>query len=389
MALDRVLLLDPELGNPGGHYANYMEAIREACERAGLGFATAGWRGGVSDYPVFDRMHEKFVPRSIGGDLVNPLLGRVRMRRQLREGLREAMTPGTLAFAATANHRHFGALGDWMDAINGPAPSLAVLVRFPLIDPVRGRRLPTAALARQGLRRLHKAAQGRLRLVADSEELAAEYREATGLDVAYVPIPHMVPEAILEAGAIRRAGRPRIGYFGESREEKGFGLMMEAAEALGGESGMEFVVQRYVRNGYETGGAGWAARGSERVRILEGVLDREEYYREFLACDAVVLPYRLDRYAARNSGILTDALAVGIPVLTTRGSWMEKQVDRFGAGHSAEFACGKELAGVLRGMVSDLNALRRKAEQRAEAWKRVHSADAFLRGLLACFEGGA
>ena len=94
-------------------------------------------------------------------------------------------------------------------------PKLAVLLRFPEFDSIRNAWNPTARLTRRGLARLESAARRLpIRLVADSDGLAAEYRQLTGLPVAALPIPHMIASGDRGAGRASDGATLRGGYLG-------------------------------------------------------------------------------------------------------------------------------------------------------------------------------
>jgi glycosyltransferase involved in cell wall biosynthesis len=394
--IEQLLLLDPELGNPGGHYANYAEMIRDACERIGIGFSVMGGEGSATS--VFDPINAAFLPRWMGGALVNPFLGGHRMPSQLRAHATGKVSPNTLVFAATANHRHYAALGRWLENFDdASAPKLAVLLRFPEYDSRRRRWNATAHLTGRGLARLEKSARRReIRLVTDSEGLAAEYGRLTRLPVTALPIPHMVydwPQAL--AGPIMR-----FGYFGEARREKGFDLLVDAIDILaksdhlsteGGGVDFKLVIQSYVRAGFEEQGCvpackRLAAMKHANVRVLEGSLDPCRFRDEFLACDAVLVPYVLERYRERNSGVFADAVAMGMGVIATRGTWMHQQLEQgFGAGVTFQ---GGDAAGLGRAIIEMAirrDEMTRKARASAAKWRELHDPVLFVTALAELF----
>lgn len=389
--IEHLLLLDPELGNPGGHYTSYAETLRRACGRLGIGFSTLG--GQASTTPAFDPINARWVPQWVGGALANPFLGGWRMERQLRTHATASLSPGTLVFAATVNHRHYAALGRWIEDIDEQiAPKLSILLRFPEYDSRRGRWNATAHLTRRGLARLEKVARRRaIRLVTDSEGLAAEYRRMTTLPVTALPIPHMLSE---HQPRVRSGGSMRIGYFGEARREKGFDVLVQAIEILAKSNladGFELVVQSYVRAGFEEQGCAAAcarlkAGRFANVRVLEGSLDSPRFYEEFLACDAVLLPYDAARYRARNSGVFADAVAAGISVIVTRGTWMHEQLDQgFGAGLTIPEGDAPAFANAIVEMAQRRDEMANKARTSAANWRELHDPVSFVGALANLF----
>jgi len=389
--ITRLVLLDPELGNPGGHYSSYADTIDRACGSLGIHFAVLGGAGSAT--PTFDSINASYVPRWTGGALVNPFVGGYRMHSQLRLHASSIVDAQTLVFAATVNHRHYAALARWLAELpDVRAPKLAILLRFPEYDATRRVWSRTAPLTRRGLATVAQVARHRaIRLVADSESLADEYRQLTRLPVAALPNPHMFAA---EVRPPRAETATRIGYFGEARREKGFDLLVEAIDLLDKSNhpgGIELVVQSYVRAGFEAQGCGescarLASRASANLRLLEGVLTAAKFEEEFLACDAVVLPYELERYGARNSGIFTDAVAAGIAVIATRGTWMHGQMEQgLGTGLTFEDGDAGGLAEAMIEMARCRDQMRVAARQGAARWRDAHDPARFLGELIELF----
>lgn len=111
----------------------------------------------------------------------------------------------------------------------------------------------------------------------------------------------------------RAPARPepgRVLFAGAAEPRKGIHYLAFAAEALRGEgTRYRFVV---------AGGAGERVRSHPRARHLEflGHLGREAMDREFLRADVFVLP----TLAEGSASVVYEALAAGVPVVTTRSA---------------------------------------------------------------------
>jgi len=95
-----------------------------------------------------------------------------------------------------------------------------------------------------------------------------------------------------------------------------------------------------------------------------------------LAADVVLVPYSSDAYRYRTSGIFAEAVALGKPVITTRGSWMSDGIDAetallFESGNAVEFAA------VMRVAASNLDALSDAAAERRGSWTDFHNPTRF------------
>ena len=61
-------------------------------------------------------------------------------------------------------------------------------------------------------------------------------------------------------------------------------------------------------------------------------LDDESYLRLLRDSDVLLLPYHLEKYRDRTSGVFCEAMTAGKPVITTEGSFPGLEVQREGTG---------------------------------------------------------
>jgi hypothetical protein len=133
----------------------------------------------------------------------------------------------------------------------------------------------------------------------------------------FAVIPHPV-----DGPPIRepRAALRRIGFFGHQRDEKGLQMMQP-------------LLSRLVEDGYAV-----TFHNSDRDCAMPEVpgVDMLEYVENIAVpiagCDLVVLPYEVNRYRARGSGILMECIALGIPVTAPVGTLPGRIIERLGAG---------------------------------------------------------
>jgi glycosyltransferase involved in cell wall biosynthesis len=145
------------------------------------------------------------------------------------------------------------------------------------------------------------------------------YFDEFGVETTIVPIPL----ARRSKGNARDVGRPRLGFFGYSKSEKGFHLLPEALELVRKtESNFDVTIQ-VQHSGWEkrTIEAEEHIRRDTRNRILEGVLDQDRYLAETDLIDIMLLPYDPVRFGMRGSGIFTESVAAGRLVVAARGTY--------------------------------------------------------------------
>ena len=177
------------------------------------------------------------------------------------------------------------------------------------------------------------------------------------------------------------AGRPpRIAVVGGARPEKGFDRLPAIVRASRERTSAVFLVQLF--NEQLTPDA-WAelCRLAEEpgVEAARGQLDRAGYLALLAAADLMLLPYARIPYRQRASGILSEAILAGLPVVVPSGTWLSQQVESgAAAGVVYEGDEPASVAAAVAGCIAGLPALAPLARERAPAWRRSHSLDAFL-----------
>ncbi|WP_298337827.1 glycosyltransferase [uncultured Erythrobacter sp.] len=128
-------------------------------------------------------------------------------------------------------------------------------------------------------------------------------------------------------------GKKIVSYLGEARAEKGFQHLPDIIEALGQQGGVydvEFRIQTYSNPANDTFEIHTAKRRLERLQVpgvtitLLADLAPEEFSSEMEKADVVVMPYDIEHYAARGSGIAYDALTSRTRIVCTPGADIER-----------------------------------------------------------------
>jgi glycosyltransferase involved in cell wall biosynthesis len=224
-----------------------------------------------------------------------------------------------------------------------------------------------------------------LYFTVENEAMHAVYGDDFGLDTIILPIPF--------AGARpkqTKAGPVRIGFFGDSKCDKGFHLLPEAI-ALCQEMKLraEFVIQIH-HNHWElrTIAAERALRALNDVRLVEGILSCDDYETLTSEIDVMLLPYDPIAFGpARGSGIFTESVAAGRPVVAAQGTFAGGHVSRQKAeGEVFAPFTGAALAAAIARLLPRLPACKARAAKRAKEYARRHNPDAFTEALLGLAE---
>jgi len=409
----RLVIADPGLSGLAGHHLAYSQAIARAAQARGMptlllaarSFRAAAAGADIVCRPWFVTRYQNIgaggpvrralyasasrLPPGIGAR-VGPAL---RSARRLWNN-RGARTPGDrFGPELVAALREFPRAGadivlahsvsaaniESLDCVTLPpsVQALHIVLRRPPHDMNRddgGQRHIAGILQRAATRHA-----GRLHLHADTTELAHLFADATGLAVSPVPLPVQVPP--VRTGPI---GTPPCVLFpGGARLEKGYALLPPIVERLRGraaflvhagvvDAASDPIIQRAHRALLAAAGPG--------LTIIEGNLTATAYAEMLARVDLMLLPYSAAAYGARSSGILAEALALGIPAVVPAGCWMAEMV---AAGQGVAFTDSDRVIYDIENALNTLPELTAAARACAPQWRARNSPDSLLTELLA------
>ncbi len=215
----------------------------------------------------------------------------------------------------------------------------------------------------------------------ENEAIAGLYRDRYGIETSILPVPFGDTEP-----AAACSGRPTFGFFGYSKCDKGFHLLPHAIEICR-THGLDanFTIQ-LQHSGWEpaTVAAERALRQIPGVRLVEGMLSHEDYAVETGKIDAMLLPYDPVLFGLRGSGIFTQSVAAGRPVIASAGTFAGASVASGKA--EGEVFSPQDLAALAAAIIrlcSRLADSHARAAKLAKAFAHQHSAEAYVDILLA------
>lgn len=396
-----LILADDYLRDYVGHSLEYARSLHEACRERGCGFVALGRRdldprlGDVLPLvPTFRHAGNATVFRIPGlRQVMDTLFINACFHRDLGRALASLAPTGATLFLPNATHRQM--LGAALLLARTPARAVAqtvLLFRYAARDHSRRDAWkPSAGLARLGFRLLEWAARRRkVRIVTDSESLAREYRALTRLPVEVVPIPHTPLEVPADAPPLPSPPPVRFAMLGEARDNKGFPLLVDAIEALGprlAAGAIALTVQCHIREGAREAASLAARERLERMslpnlRLIDAPIDTAAYHGLLFASHAILVPYRRADYASQTSGIFTEAVAAGKPVVVTGETWMAEEALRLRCGATFRDGDAGDLARAIVEVAEDHPALEASTRRARETWLGFHNAANLCRALL-------
>ena len=405
MTARRFIIVDPGLTGAIGHHLHYTDGLARAVQKRGMkpvvlaGHQFSGQLGDgrIDCLPIFTARYQTSggggwprqalfamasrLPAALAGSVAPPI-------RQLRRQIRRAAAPedpfGPELHAALSD------LGDTSGDIlllhsvsaanlaslpQAVPPEMAgailvVLRRTPEdMDADDPAKQPIAAL----LRLLGSVYGPKLLLSADTDDLAALFQTASGLIVRPVPPPVAVPAGIPHDRPPRE--KPHLVFIGGARLEKNYHRLPAIVAACRGrarftlhsgpvDAASDPLLQRAHREAQALAGPD--------LTLIERALSPSEYWTLLADADLVLLPYDAAAYGPRSSGILVEALAIGVPALVPAGCWMEHAG---GPQRTIVMTDVDDAPAAVERALSSLPRLTAAAQAGGDDWRREHSAE--------------
>lgn len=218
----------------------------------------------------------------------------------------------------------------------------------------------------------------------ENDALAEVYRHEFQINTTILPIALPVfwlPQT--------KAKKVRLGFFGYSKTEKGFHLLPEAIEICRAKQlPVQFVVQIQHSNWEKaTIAAERQLRRMPDVELIDRTMGNSEYAERTNAVDVTLLPYDPERFGPRGSGIFTEAVAAGRPIIAAQGIYAATSIEQ-GEAEGEIFAPyeAAALAAAIERLLPRLSECRARAIERAARFARRHSGDAYSDVLLSVLQ---
>jgi glycosyltransferase involved in cell wall biosynthesis len=380
-------LFDPNLKSAGGHYLGYATRVSQAADTMGISTVIVGntqMDPAAATTRILPALELDYWQEMCPGKGADPHEHLSRSAERLAATMSriqqdEALNDSDILFFPYINLAEVMGLARWRRQA-GLAPRTVLLFRRDLdeqgIDSGIGAR-SGACLLRQALADLFACPGGdRIRLFTDSDNLTEEHGQALHRRFQTAPIP--VDPALFVTRKNRPADTLTVLYLGDARTEKGYLQLPAIARALN--AGLSSArVQMILQSNFNVPGGepGIAAARNflstlPNVTLLRNPISEEQYNSYLAAADLIILPYQVERYVARTSGILAEAICAGVPAVVPPGTWLAEQVRRHGAGVVYNALDPEGPARAVIEALETLDVLRARAEDRRSAYAHFH-----------------
>lgn len=349
-------VIDPSLRNGGGHHFEYDIAIASAARATGQNAMILAHKdcsvaneSGIEIIPWFSSHIYEDRKVALAYGLQNFLyfnrsfLGDLRML-QKRFALR---AEDTILVPTLTQNQLFGLMRWASEFKTFEAPLFVVYLMFSPdyfmwnIDRGADVRVETERTLFYRLAFDCAAASGaRIRFFAGGREMAREYSALTGSQIESHPLPLCLEPKIPETGAATNL--KSLLYAGVAVREKGFLLLPEVTDRLS----MAHPEHRFLIH-VDFGGLALTQPdmciafeklsnlNSRRpnVTLLSGNLTRDDYVDFIKQADCLVCMYNPAAYARKTSGVVWEAVSLGLPILAPAGTFPQREAAEWGAGH--------------------------------------------------------
>lgn len=346
--MNRLLIIEPNLRAPSGHYAEFVRALGERADGVDVE---------VFAHPAADGMLGDM--RGVQVSEREPRVGRAGAEWRT---IFRAVGENAPFLVLTSDGRHAAAVS-LAAAISGKKPDKASLYFHWIPSGLQDAVLHKASLA----------AREHARALVPTEAIARALRDAGWRHVHCLPYPALGADPRPEPVPFQR-----LLVAGAARLNKGLDLIAEMAVkwAKEGRSLPLFVQvskKHAVRHGHREEGFVnmLLSSGYAGLKTDETAPGRAGYLERFRGA-LVLAPYERERFADAVSGVVLDALLHGAPVIATRGTWPGKQVERFGAGVTIAERTPEALSSAIDAVLADWDDYEARACEAASVLAAEH-----------------
>ena len=225
-----------------------------------------------------------------------------------------------------------------------------------------------------------------MHLYVDSQELGAVVKE-------YVPVEQLIwpmfPVSDLpEQGGEcccdgERNGKVCVVFPGALRLEKGYDLSLAAVENICSVSDkLSFRLRIGVNGLADPEITSMQRRIKGDVEFVGGVLSDADFSEFIMCADIIVLPYRVSEFSTRTSGVMTDSIILGKPVIAAKGTWMGNIIDAEGNGETFSDGDVSDLVEKIYNVSSNLKNYQDSCARLQKKWSKECNVNGFVRQIL-------
>ncbi|HEY5742289.1 MAG TPA: glycosyltransferase [Terrimicrobiaceae bacterium] len=384
-------LADHLLVSERGHHVSYNGFIADSAKRAGMAVRILCARECDAEVPGGFPMHRIFrkdwrnspwplLTRSRRALDALEIVARRRFEADLRNNIgRQNVARDDIIFAEMLAPRNLVAWLRWFDCFPIQSqPTLVLHVGYASERFGANKEIPVL------LRQLEQSGKlSRAHFATDSPMLKEKYEAIFRRPVTHLPlvISRHASECYKPPGT-----SPHFVCLGNAREEKGYVEILAAVDILhanGNPPDARFTLQSsYPDAASTTALAAFRSAKAKSVSLIHQPLDDQSYLRLLTDADVVLVPYYLNRYHDRTSGVFCEAMTAGKPVIATEHSFLGLEVAKQGIGWLVPDRDPASMARVIRRAIDELNTVAARCAELMPHYKLLFHPDTFVSQLL-------
>ena len=226
----------------------------------------------------------------------------------------------------------------------------------------------------------------KIRFYTDTEDLVRKHNALSPVQLSQVPIPFR-QEKLINQSFQEVKNYIHLVYLGDARSEKGYQYLPNLIDALWQNYLQPNKVKFTIQSNYNIEGGeveilaaklALSQYPESKIKLIDHPMQPDDYYQLLASADIVVLPYNPQNYQ-RTSGVLTEALAAGKPVVVSDGSWLAQQVDE---SRASIYRDPQDLPQAVIRLLENLPTFTQSAKAFSIHWRSRQSPDYFLDCLL-------
>ena len=225
--------------------------------------------------------------------------------------------------------------------------------------------------------------QGKVTLVVETKGAKQEFEQLTGLPFRL--LPHPVPEFNFESATTESLN---FACYGFARYEKGSDLLKKTISQIlnqqpdfKAEFRLQWVEPFTLPDGNICQPDSQFCQHSQ-VSIIDRPLLSHDYQKLLQDTKCMILPYRNSSYHARVSRVAIEAVCLGIPVIYTKGGWLEEIITEFGSGIGIEDESITDLTAAIKLMSANYQEYRQQALNKKQTAQKYFSGQNFFNLLI-------
>lgn len=228
----------------------------------------------------------------------------------------------------------------------------------------------------------------KVKFYTDTQQLVDRYNSLSAVKLIEIPVPFR--QEILQQNIVSKIkNQPlHLVYLGDARIEKGYLYLPNIVADLWEDYLVTKKVKITIQSNFNinTGEKGILASRlkleeypQDMVKVIKNPMTTEEYYQLLISADLLVIPYDVSSYRYRTSGVLTESLAAGKPVIIPANSWLASQVDENRGGI---YQHPQEISETIIKVINNISEYQKNAQEFSIDWRKKHSPDSLIDCLL-------